>query len=737
MMLFEGLHAKFMLVIGLALVLMLAAVAMIWQRQTSTQEEVLHLSREATRSLVFDRLRQRGEAQVGQVADLLVNPTYYFDLDAIGATTRSILNQPDVSYVLVYDAKGDIIHDGSGDIPTFGQQMSDALARQIIAAAGPLVLSSDEVIDVSAPIRIGDQRLGGVRVGYSLVKIRAEEAHVNREMSDRLREIGNRHLAWIGLLLLMLVSLAVLVGVVLQRTLVRPIRQLSDAARAIEAGHFSTTLPVNARKDEVGTLMRAFALMADSIARHDRDMRRMAYTDSLTGLANRLAFRETLDQRLMQLRGVGRQLALLFADIDDFKRVNDTLGHDVGDEVLIQFANRIREAVERAGGEASELARFGGDEFVILLHGEGEHADIRSSAAHLAETLVAELSRPIVVQDRQVFLGTSIGVTLFPEDASGATMLMKNGDIAMYQAKVAGKNGYRFYNRAMDQAVTRRVRIEHDLRGAWERGELTLAYQPIYRVHDKALIGAEALLRWQHPVHGHVAPSVFIDVAEQSGLIETIGPAVVRAACKDAVRWRCESEHARELFVSINVSARQLRGVDFREQVVEALAESGLPPRLMHLELTETAVLGDEEQARRILSSLREHGIKVWLDDFGTGFSGLSHLRRVPVDGVKIDRSFIADMLRDPDDLALTTAIIAMAHSLGMTVVAEGVEKEGLYDLLCARGCDLAQGYWLGHPMNMHDFMGLVAEPPALDQLRLATQTQSTAARLPETAPNT
>lgn len=706
MKIFEGLQAKFMTVIGATLLLMLAVVILIWQRQSASQDEVLQLNREATRVLVYDRLRQRGESQVSQAADLLVNPVYYFDLHAVGEATRSILRQPDVSYVLVYDAKGSILHDGSGDIPTFGQQMSDPLAKRIVAADALQVLSNDEVMDVSTPIRIGDQRLGGVRVGYSLGKIRAEEAHVNREIAERLGELGQRHLSWIGLLLLLLVSVAVLVAILLQRTLVRPIRQLSDAAREIEAGNFSTALPVNGRRDEVGTLVRAFSRMAESIVRHDRDMRRMAYTDSLTGLANRLAFRETLDHRLMQLRGVGRQLALLFADIDDFKRVNDTLGHDVGDEVLIQCANRICEAVQRAGGDIADLARFGGDEFVILVHGEGEHADVRARAAHLAETLVAELSRPIVVQDRQVFLGTSIGLTLFPDDASGATMLMKNGDIAMYQAKVAGKSCYRFYSRAMDQAVTRRVRIEQDLRGAWERGELTLAYQPIYRVADKTLIGAEALLRWQHPVHGQVAPSVFIDVAEQSGLIETIGPAVIRTACRDAMRWRRDG--GEELFVSVNVSPRQLRSGDFHEQVMHALTESGLPPRMMHLELTETAVLGDEEQARRILSSLREAGIKIWLDDFGTGFSGLSHLRRVPVDGVKIDRSFIADVLRDPDDLALTTAIIAMAHSLGMTVVAEGVEKEGQCDLLRSRGCDLAQGYWLGHPMNMRDFTSLV-----------------------------
>src|SRR5690606_17337270 len=290
---------------------------------------------------------------------------------------------------------------------------------------------------------------------------------------------------WIATLMAGLVLLAVGLGVLVQRTLVRPVRQLADAARAIEGGDFATPLPVVERADEMGELMRAFGHMRDSIARHDREMRRMAYTDALTGLANRLAFREALDRRLMELHGAGRQLALLFADIDDFKRVNDTLGHDAGDEVLVQFANRIRETVDRLGGERSVLARFGGDEFVILVEaGDADSPGMRERAAHLAETLVAELSRPILVGGRQVFLGTSIGITLFPDDAAGATMLMKNGDIAMYQAKVAGKNCHRFYSRAMDQAVERRVSMEQDLRGAWERGELSLAYQPVYRLED-------------------------------------------------------------------------------------------------------------------------------------------------------------------------------------------------------------------------------------------------------------
>ena len=709
MKLMQGLQAKFITVLALTLLLMLGVVALMWRHQTSSQEDVLRLSREATHTLVADRLRQRGEAQVAQAADLLVNPMYYFDLDEIGATSRSILNQSDVAYVVVYDAKGEVIHDGSGDIPSFGQRMKDPLAAEIIGANGLMSKTADDVLDVSQPIMMGDQRLGGIRVGYSLEKIRAEEQHVSEEITKRLDEVGRRQMAAIGLLLVSMLGLGVVVALVLQRALVRPIRQLSDAARAIEAGDYSAELPESGRKDEVGTLVNSFARMADSIARHNREMRRMAYTDSLTGLANRLAFRETLDHRLMELRGMGKQLGLLFADIDDFKRVNDTLGHDVGDEVLVQFANRIREAVERVGGENSELARFGGDEFVILLHGaDGDHGDVRAAAAHLADTLVAELSRPIVVQDRQVFLGTSIGVTLFPDDASGATMLMKNGDIAMYQAKVAGKNCHRFYSRTMDLAVERRMRMEHDLRGAWERGELSLAYQPIYRTRDRVLVGAEALLRWQHPEDGPVAPSVFIEVAEQSGLIEAIGPEVLRAACREAAQWPTPDGAGEPPFIAVNVSPRQLRSADLVHQIQSALVDSGLSPVRLHLELTETAVISDEMHATALLARLREAGVRVWLDDFGTGYSSLSHLRRVQVDGLKIDRSFITDLLRDPDDLALTSAIVAMAHSMGITVVAEGVEKQGQFELLRERDCDLVQGYWLGHPVPAEDFARLL-----------------------------
>ncbi|MFC5570776.1 putative bifunctional diguanylate cyclase/phosphodiesterase [Lysobacter yangpyeongensis] len=705
-----GLQARFLALMALALLVVLALMALLWGRQARMQAEVENVTRDGMERIVSASLRRQGEGMVTQLSESLANPLYYFDLDAIGVLGRATLNQPGIRYVLVYDAVGNIVHDGSEEIPSYGKRMDDAMAGPAIAAPQLLTQFSDDVMDVAAPVMIGNERIGGVRVGFDLRGLRNDQDAAVGELRQRLDELGRRQLSWVVVLSAGLIGLGVLMLWLIQRFLVQPIRQLAEAAHAIEMGHFEVArTPVSDRNDEVGDLLRAFNRMNTSVARHDREIRRMAYTDALTSLANRLAFRETLDERLLQMQGAGRQLALLFADIDDFKRVNDTLGHDAGDEVLLQFAQRIRETVKRIGGAGAALARFGGDEFVILVEPDAQSGqDARDVASRLAEALVTELGQPITVHNRQVFLGTSIGITLFPQDAAGANALMKNGDIAMYQAKVAGKNCYRFYSRAMDQAVERRVHLEHELRGAWDRGELSLVYQPLYRVSDNALLGAEALLRWRHPEHGTIAPSVFIDVAEQSGLIETIGPQVLRAACQDAVRWSALRGDREPLFVSVNLSPRQLRSGDLPQIVADVLRDTGLNPRQLHLELTETAVLGDETLASAMLSQLRDAGVQVWLDDFGTGFSGLSHLRRVPIDGVKIDRSFIADILRDPDDLALTTAIIAMAHSLGIIVIAEGVEREGQFDLLRERDCDLAQGYLLGHPLSMAEFEKLL-----------------------------
>jgi diguanylate cyclase (GGDEF)-like protein len=687
-----GLQARYFALMLATLLLTLAAFGAAWYQQKAGFREVAEISRDAMHESAVQGVRKRGEAIARLLADAMTNPLYYFDLQSVGEVARSALQQSDISYVLVFDREGRVIHDGSGDIPTFGQPMRDAFAWEAVAAESLHTQWSDSVVDVAHPIRLGDEKLGGVRVGLSLAAPAKLEDAAQVALMERAEQASERSLRTLALLFGSLMLLGLAIAWVVSRGLVRPIRRLAQAAREVESGNYQAAAVLSDRRDELGDLEKAFARMSESVGRHDRDIRRLAYGDPLTGLPNRLAFRELLDQRVTSAQASGAQLGLLFVDLDDFKRVNDTLGHDAGDEVLSQFAARIRHAVQLTVDEEPEVARFGGDEFVALISGE----EVHDAAAQVAEAILAELQRPLQLQGRQVFLGASVGITVFPEDAASAAMLLKNGDIAMYQAKVAGKNCYRFYSRAMDQAVERRVRLENDLRGAWERGELSVVYQPIFQLASGRLVGAEALMRWQHPQHGVIPPSVFIDVAEQTGLIETMGRQVLQRACAEAMRWKRESE---EPFVSVNVSARQLRIGDLATTVASALQESGLAPQRLHLEITETAVMGDEIQTSALLARLRATGVKIWLDDFGTGFSGLSHLRRVPVDGVKIDRSFVADVLRDPDDLALTSAIIAMAHSLGITVVAEGVENEGQFAVLRERGCDHAQGYWLGRPM--------------------------------------
>ena len=705
-----GLQSKFQIAILSGLALVLVLLALLWHRQQESLDEASNIARQNVHALLGEQLRMSGEVQVRQLADALANPLYYFDLDAVGALARGALRAPDVDYVLVYDPQGRILHDGSGDIAAYGRPMNDALAAEVIQARGPHTRQLGNILDVSIPIMIGDDRLGGVRIGYSMETMARAEGQSLSALRERFTDVNQRSVIWLLVMFAGLAAVSLLGAFILQRQLVRPIRLLGEAARRIEAGDFSSPVPASRRTDELGDLIRTFGRMRESVVRHDRDIRRVAYSDALTGLANRLAFREALEHRLREMQGASCQLALLFVDLDDFKRVNDTLGHEAGDEVLLQAAGRINHAVRAIDGLDALVARFGGDEFVILLQADAAFQDdsVRGKAIRLAESLVLTLSEPLLLHGRQVLLGASVGVAVFPDDASTASLLMKNGDIAMYQAKMAGKNCYRFYSRAMDQAVERRVRMEQDLRGAWERGELSLSYQPIFRTHDRVLVGAEALLRWNHPEDGAIAPSVFIDVAEQSGLIEVIGQLALQAACNEAATWPVPSGAGEPPFVSVNVSARQLRSGDLLGQVADALAHSGCAPERLHLELTETAVISDEAYATELLGKLRQLGVRVWLDDFGTGYSSLSHLRRVQVDGLKIDRSFITDLLRDPDDLALTSAIVAMAHSMGVTVVAEGVERQGQFDLLRERGCDLVQGYWLGHPVDALEFLQLL-----------------------------
>ncbi|MEZ5462477.1 diguanylate cyclase domain-containing protein [Dokdonella sp.] len=442
-----GLQARFLTLVAFALLVSLLALVALLQRQLSLQRDVIELTRESIQNLVLERLQEQARAAGSNAAEALINPLYNFDLEIIGRIVSDVLTQPDAKYATVYDPDGAIIHDGSDAIASYGQVMSDPLAARIIAASELLMQRNGDIVDVSAPILLGEDRLGGVRIGYSLASVQRYEAEATRALEERLNEISRRYFLGVFVLIGLAIALGIIVSVVMQRVLVRPIRRLADAAKEIEAGNLSVNLPGRDNKDEIGELIRAFERMTDGIAKRDRDIRRIANTDSLTGLANRRAFRESLEAYVA--RGRRFPFAVILADIDDFKPVNDSWGHDAGDKLLCRFADRFREVVNANEQIETKPARLGGDEFILLVQAApNAGAPLREVLSRLADQLIEEFSRPTTIDDRTFQFSASFGIAVYPDDGVTASQLMKAGDVAMYEAKRAGKNRYRFFSRS-------------------------------------------------------------------------------------------------------------------------------------------------------------------------------------------------------------------------------------------------------------------------------------------------
>ena len=424
--------------------------------------------------------------------------------------------------------------------------------------------------------------------------------------------------------------------------------------------------------------------------------------DTLTGLPNRAMFGQRLTQALARAQRNGRMIAVLFIDLDRFKVINDTLGHDAGDRLLQQAASRLRSCLR----EGDTIARQGGDEFVVLV----EDMLDTGQAVGVAQKILENVAHPFVLAGQEFHVTASVGVSVFPEDATDVQALLKNADIAMYRAKDAGKNNFQFYSAQTNRHSLERLALETDLRRALERGELHLHYQPRLNMRSGRITGVEALIRWQHPSRGAVAPAQLIALAEETGLIIAIGDWVIRTACRDARQWAAQGLPT--VPVAVNLSAKQFGREGLVDWVGGVLRESGLEASQLELEITESAVMDNAERAAAVLDRLHAMGVRVALDDFGTGYSSLGYLKRFPVDSVKIDRSFISDIPHDQDDIAITRAVIAMAHSLQLTVVAEGVETEAQERFLREHDCDEMQGFRFGQPCDAAAFAKLLAAPP-------------------------
>jgi diguanylate cyclase (GGDEF)-like protein/PAS domain S-box-containing protein len=427
----------------------------------------------------------------------------------------------------------------------------------------------------------------------------------------------------------------------------------------------------------------------------------LAYYDALTGLPNRILLRDRLDKALALARRRGNNAALLFLDLDRFKIINDSLGHSFGDLLLKQVATRLMGEIR----EQDTVARAGGDEFLIVLTSVDSVAEVEAAVARIVKSVAGDY----VIQGRSLNINCSLGVSIFPEHGRDGETLIKNADAAMYCAKEKGRNISCFFTDEMNTKVMERLTLESCLRSAIDREELFLVYQPQVNIASGRVTGLEALLRWQHPELGLVMPDKFIQVAESSGLMSSIGEWVLRTVCSQLKIW--QDEGVLVVPVAVNVSAVQFRQKGFRELVKQVLLETGIAPQYIELELTESLLLSNADVTFNVLGDLKDMGLKLVIDDFGTGYSSLSYLQLLPVTKIKIDRSFIRDVGFDPDAAAIATAIITMSKSLNLKVIAEGVENEAQLEFLRDHNCDEFQGYYFSRPLVVEDVASKLRKP--------------------------
>jgi diguanylate cyclase (GGDEF)-like protein/PAS domain S-box-containing protein len=446
-------------------------------------------------------------------------------------------------------------------------------------------------------------------------------------------------------------------------------------------------------RGEIDFHIASFANISEQKATEEK-IRRVAHHDALTGLPNRLYLQIGLEQILASAKRENEEVAVMFIDLDRFKIINDTLGHNVGDGLLVEVAQRLKNCMR----ESDLVARLGGDEFVVALAGD----DVINTAAHVAENILGSLALPYRIEGHVLHSSTSIGISLYPHDGDSIDSLMKTADTAMYHAKAMGRNNFQFFSPEMNQSSNERLQMENSLHRALDDREFAVHYQPQADIASGRLVGAEALIRWHHPERGMVSPLEFIPLAEENGMILPIGTWVLREVCRQVSAWRALG--LTDLRFAVNLSPRQFRQENLVGNILGILREFDVPASALELEITEGSVMENPDAAVILLHQLNLHGLSISIDDFGTGYSSLGYLKRFPVGKLKIDRSFVMDIPGDPDDSAIAIAVIQLARSLGLKTVAEGVETDEQLQFLRDQGCDIQQGYWYSKPLDAAAF---------------------------------
>lgn len=623
---------------------------------------------------------RQSQAQATMASENLSAAMVFADKNAANEILAALRTAGDVHYALVYDRDNRLFAAYSRDRsyqpePVFTSRNSDGY-----------VVSLDHIAVVKT-IRLNGEQLGTIVMHNGLASV--------------YRQLALYLVVTIPVMLAVL-AVANLVLSRLQRFITDPILALSKVSEQISRlGDYSIRAQLTS-SSEIGLLARAFNAMLDRIERRETELEaeiaerkrvefkldRLAHFDNVTGLHNRHFFNERLESVIIRSEQFNERTVLMFIDLDNFKSVNDTLGHDVGDELLRMVSQRLGETLRFD----DVICRIGGDEFAIIL----ENVKQTSVASMIAEKCLAALAQPIAIGGNEIHIGASIGISIYPDDAASTHELLKYADTAMYYAKNGGKNGYRMFSPSMQDDARKRFTIDNNLRRALERNEFMLHYQPQVDLQSGQITGVEALVRWMHPDLGIISPAEFIPVAEDTGLIVPIGEWVLREACRDTKEWHDEGF---ELRVAVNLSGRQLKEDGFVNSVLDIVRQAQLAPSFVELELTESMLMDASPNVLEKLHAIKAAGIQFAIDDFGTGYSSMSYLKTFPVSCLKVDRSFVRDLPHNAEDAAITKAIIAMAKSLKMEIVAEGIETFEQGEFLRSNGCHKSQGYYYSKPL--------------------------------------
>ena len=619
------------------------------------------------------QLRERGHALGRLISLISPQAILAFDYLQLNDYTREVSSQPDVIYGVIVTPQGLPISSYFKGSNTPIKQRFNATTAQDVLKTLQQAGGEEKLLHLEFPIIHNQVLLGRFLVGMSRESLQAD---FRRQLTVQMVLFGA-----------VVLFLGAAIYAVFRFNVLQPIQKLIAASREVGRGQYPV-VEVNST-DEMGLLAQAFNVMAEEVKREQAKLHRQANFDALTGLPNRMMAFDRLNLEINRARRSGERFAIMFIDLDNFKDVNDSLGHPAGDQLLVAIGARLQGCLR----EADSVARLGGDEFLVLVPDLAQDMDIE----RIAERLMQAVAEPQELRGRKVVARCSLGIALYPDNGETVEALMANVDNAMYQAKAKQSGSIVFFTDEMNVRLRERMQMEQDLNAAVEFGQLALHFQPIVSAASQRVLGAEVLLRWRHPERGFVSPADFIPVAEASGQIVQIGDWVLEQACRCWSQWR--NAGIAPGFLAINISGVQFRK-RFSNRVAELMALYDVPPHALELEITERVLLAHQDEVAEELVNLRALGVRLSLDDFGTGYSALSYLKRFKFDLLKIDQSFVAGLPDKPDDISVVKAILAMAKGLDVKVVGEGVENEAQLIFLVSQGCDYAQGYFFAKPVD-------------------------------------